>query len=130
MVGSSLRPDGRATSPQLGLNGAAHVVDLETISKKTSCSDNRTVPTMAQIAWLRRGLTAPGLKLPLFDRSGRGVPARLIEVCLKMKWAEPWFSNPLKPDWLVCRLTEQGRAAAMMRPERRLMTQHRSRFGR
>jgi hypothetical protein len=25
-------------------------------------------------------------------------------------WAEPWFANPLKPDWLVCRLTAAGRA--------------------
>jgi hypothetical protein len=28
-------------------------------------------------------------------------------------WAEPWFSNPIKPDWLVCRLTEAGRAAVL-----------------
>jgi hypothetical protein len=27
-----------------------------------------------------------------------------------MGWAEPWFSNPLKPDWLVCKLTDTGRA--------------------
>jgi hypothetical protein len=26
-------------------------------------------------------------------------------------WAEPWFDNPIKPDWLVCKLTEMGRRA-------------------
>jgi hypothetical protein len=27
-------------------------------------------------------------------------------------WAEPWFENPLKPDWLVCKLTAAGRKIA------------------
>jgi hypothetical protein len=26
--------------------------------------------------------------------------------------AAPWFSNPLKPDWLVCKLTHLGRVIA------------------
>jgi hypothetical protein len=26
-------------------------------------------------------------------------------------WAEPWFENPLKPDMLVCKLTDDGRKA-------------------
>ena len=26
-------------------------------------------------------------------------------------WAERWFQNPLKPDWLVCRVTAKGRMA-------------------
>ena len=25
------------------------------------------------------------------------------------KWCEPWYANPVKPDWLVCRLTDEGR---------------------
>ncbi|WP_184042884.1 hypothetical protein [Roseospira visakhapatnamensis] len=66
-------------------------------------------PTKAQRAWLRRGLGQPGGKLPLFDHNGRRVSARTVRACLDAGWAEPWFSNPLKPDWQVCKLTEAGR---------------------
>jgi hypothetical protein len=68
-------------------------------------------PTAAQIDWLSRGLDQPGGKLPLFDRDGQTVEPRLIRGCMAAGWAEPWFHNPLKPDWLVCRLTEAGRSA-------------------
>ncbi|SDG93512.1 hypothetical protein [Roseospirillum parvum] len=68
-------------------------------------------PTPAQAAWLARGLDQPGGKLPLFDTNGRKVNARMIRACLDKGWAEPWFANPVKPDWLVCRLTEAGRRA-------------------
>ncbi len=66
-------------------------------------------PSRAQRAWLRRGLGQPGGKLPLFDQNGQNVSPRLVQACLDKGWAEPWFSNPLKPDWLVCKLTETGR---------------------
>lgn len=66
-------------------------------------------PTRSQLRWLRRGLTQPGGKLPLFDENGQAVSARTVQSCIKQGWAEPWFSNPLKPDWLVCKLTETGR---------------------
>jgi hypothetical protein len=69
-------------------------------------------PSKAQLAWLRRGLGQPGGKLPLFDTDGRGVNPRIVKACLDKGWAEPWFSNPLKPDWLVCKLTETGRGIA------------------
>lgn len=72
-------------------------------------------PNGKQLAWLRRGIMAPGHKLPLFDRYGRHVSKQLIMACLRHKWAEPWFSNPLKPDWLVCRLTAEGLALAQNR---------------
>ncbi|WP_293723877.1 hypothetical protein [Stappia sp.] len=36
---------------------------------------------------------------------------RTVRSCVAAGWAEPWFSNPIKPDWLVCRLTEKGREA-------------------
>lgn len=65
-------------------------------------------PTVAQRAWLSRGLAQPGGKLPLFDRNGRRVDARIIRACLERGWAEPWFRNSVKPDWLVCKLTEHG----------------------
>ncbi|GAB4524143.1 MAG: hypothetical protein Tsb0019_26140 [Roseibium sp.] len=58
-----------------------------------------------QKRWLRKGLDQPGGKLPLFDDNGREIPVRTIRACIDAGWAEPWFSNPIKPDWLVCRLT-------------------------
>jgi len=72
----------------------------------------RNGPSKAQRAWLKRGLSQPGGKLPLFDRYGQNVSPRLVRACLEKGWAEPWFSNPLKPDWLVCKLTEAGRGIA------------------
>lgn len=70
-------------------------------------------PTAAQMAWLTRGLDQPGGKLPLFDPDGQRVNPRTIKACLEQAWAEPWFDNPIKPDWLVCKLTEAGRQAAL-----------------
>lgn len=67
-------------------------------------------PTATQRAWLARGLDQPGGKLPLFDREGRPISRRTIESCIAQGWAEPWFANPIKPDWLVCKLTPAGRA--------------------
>ena len=61
--------------------------------------------TAVQKRWLKKGLEQPGGKLPLFDENGREIPARTIRACIEAGWAEPWFSNPIKPDWLVCRLT-------------------------
>lgn len=63
-----------------------------------------------QLGWLRRGLDQAGGKLPLFDTNGKRYNERTIRRCIEQGWAEPWFNNPLKPDWLVCRLTERGRA--------------------
>ena len=65
--------------------------------------------SLPQRAWLKRGLDQPGGKLPLFDRDGQRVDPRTVQTCIDQGWAEPWFANPLKPDWLVCRLTEKGR---------------------
>lgn len=63
----------------------------------------------SQVRWLSRGLSQPGGKLPLFDEQGRRVSERTVQSCLDKGWAEPWFDNPIKPDWQVCRLTEAGR---------------------
>lgn len=68
-------------------------------------------PSPAQQAWLRRGLDQPGGKLPIFDREGQQVSPRTIRSCIARGWAEPWFANPIKPDWLVCKLTVAGRDA-------------------
>ncbi len=62
--------------------------------------------------YLARGLGQPGGKLPLFDRQGRPVNHQTIRSCIANGWAEPWYANPIKPDWLVCRLTEAGRRLA------------------
>lgn len=66
-------------------------------------------PTAAQLSWLRRGLDQAGGKLPLFDGNGQRVKERTVRACVEKGWAEPWFNNPIKPDWLVCKLTEAGR---------------------
>ncbi len=67
-------------------------------------------PTTPQRLWLRRGLEQPGGKLPLFDAAGQRVSERTVRSCIEKGWAEPWFANPIKPDWLVCKLTAEGRA--------------------
>jgi hypothetical protein len=67
-------------------------------------------PTEPQRRYLERGLLQPGGKLPLFDADGREVAPRTVQACLTNGWAEPWLRNPIKPDWLVCRLTAKGYA--------------------
>jgi hypothetical protein len=66
-------------------------------------------PTTMQREWLKRGLKQAGGKLPLFDREGQLYSDRTIQACIDHGWAEPWFDNPLKPEWKVCKLTEAGR---------------------
>ncbi len=72
-------------------------------------------PTLHELLYLRRGLIQPGGKLPLFDLDGQDVDPAVVKKCLKAGWAQPWFKNPLKPDWLVCKLTELGRQVASAR---------------
>ncbi len=72
----------------------------------------RHTPSQAQRAWLKRGLVQPGGKLPLFDEFGQHIDIRTIRVCVEQGWAEPWYPNPLKPDWDVCKLTIAGREIA------------------
>ena len=69
-------------------------------------------PTDPQIKWLSRGLAQPGGKLPLFDEEGQKVSERTVKTCLDNGWATPWFNNPLKPDWMICKLTDNGRKEA------------------
>ncbi len=65
-------------------------------------------PTDVQKRYLERGLEQPGGKLPLFDANGRQYSLKTVEACIANGWAERWFANPTKPDWLVCKLTEAG----------------------
>lgn len=78
-----------------------------------------------EIAYLRRGVRQPGGKLPLFDLDGQEFEPAVIRRCVERGWAEPWFSNPLMPDWLVCRLTASGRALVerVLDPEAAFSTQ-------
>jgi hypothetical protein len=68
-------------------------------------------PTPSQRRWLERAIAQPGGKLPLFDGDGQQISTRTVRACLGAGWAEPWRHNPIKPDWLICRITPQGRAA-------------------
>jgi len=71
----------------------------------------RNTISQAEREYLGSGLKQPGGKLPLFDGRGQEISASLIQGCIKKGYAQRWFANPLKPDWLVCRLTEKGRKA-------------------
>lgn len=82
-----------------------------------TASDGR--PNARQMKWLRRGLDQPGGKLPLFDDYGQAVSRRMVEQCIEAGWARRWFDNPLKPDWLVCRLTDAGRTLAAGEPPKK-----------
>jgi hypothetical protein len=70
-------------------------------------------PTQTQRHWLRRGIDQPGGKLPLFDEFGQHIDPRTIRACIEQGWAQPWYRNPLKPEWMVCKLTASGRAVAI-----------------
>ena len=70
-------------------------------------------PTKTQRKWLGRGLAQPGGKLPLFDDLGQKISKQTVKSCLERGWAEPWFHNPLNPNWIVCKLTEAGRKVAL-----------------
>lgn len=72
----------------------------------------RDLPTLHELLYLRRGLTQAGGKLPLFDLDGQGIDRAIVRRCISRGWAEPWFNNPLKPDWMVCKLTKTGRRLA------------------
>jgi hypothetical protein len=81
----------------------------------SSLNDNELegdLPALGELLYLRRGLAQAGGKLPLFDLDGQDVDAAIVRRCVDRGWAEPWFNNPLKPDWLVCKLTEAGRRVA------------------
>jgi len=68
-------------------------------------------PSKSQVKWLTRGLTQAGGKLPLFDSNGQKISERTVRACIEKGWAEPWFENSIKPDWLICKLTDLGREA-------------------
>jgi hypothetical protein len=83
----------------------------------TAPTETGAVPEDRHLHWLRRGLSQPGGKLPLFDEEGQRVDRAVVKACLAAGWAERWFNNPLKPDWVVCRITDAGRAILSIHPD-------------
>jgi len=86
-------------------------VDIKEVEKKSDGGK----PSPSQLRYLKRGLDQAGGKLPLFDRDGQRINDQTIRSCLKRGWCEPWARNPIKPDWLVCKLTDAGRQAVEKR---------------
>lgn len=86
-------------------------------------------PTEPQRRYLERGLTQPGGKLPLFDADGREVPVRTIQSCIAHGWAEPWIHNPIRPEWMVCKLTAKGYGVLGRDPQGESAPQARRRRG-
>ena len=82
------------------------------VTGKNSVTQPAESPSPTQIKWLARGLTQAGGKLPLFDAEGQSISPRTVQSCIDNGWAEPWFNNPLKPDWIICKLTDLGRDVA------------------
>ncbi len=89
----------------------SNVVSIGSVRRQRANTGGSVKMTAAQRAWLGRGMTQPGGKLPLFDTSGQKVSERTVQSCIRRGWAEPWFDNPLKPDWTVCKITAAGRRA-------------------
>jgi len=87
-----------------------NVIALHPIARRRPRATGPSRPTAAQREYLQRGLRQPGGKLPLFDRQGQRYNERTIRSCIAQGWSEPWHANAIKPDWLVCRLTEAGRS--------------------
>ena len=81
------------------------------VPRRRAQASRRRGPTPAQRRWLARGLGQPGGKLPLFDEVGRAIGPQTVRSCVREGWAKPWIHNPIKPDWLVCKLTAEGRSA-------------------
>lgn len=77
-------------------------------TERGSAAHDSPEPTPAQRSYLERGVGQPGGKLPLFGENGRQINNQTIRSCIANGWSEPWFKNPIKPDWLVCRLTDLG----------------------
>ncbi len=70
---------------------------------------SKKTPSQAQLRYLLLGKHQPGGKLPLFDPNGQQISPTTIKSCISKGWAEPWFENPIKKDWLVCKLTDIGK---------------------
>ena len=68
--------------------------------------------------WLQGGLQREEGRLALFDEFGEPVQKAIVRRAIDKGLAEPWFANPMRPQWTVCRLTEKGRHAATRKTQR------------
>lgn len=84
---------------------------MDSVVKARVRAQNVAKLTSNERNYLAMGIMQPGGKLPLFDDYGQEINSAIIKSCMKKGLAERWFANPMKPDWLVCRLTEKGRQA-------------------
>jgi len=84
-------------------------VQLTVVEGGARAKRSKGEPSGPQMAWLARGLEQAGGKLPLFDAMGQRISERTVRSCIEKGWAEPWFDNPIMPDWQVCKLTRAGR---------------------
>lgn len=64
------------------------------------------------MGWLQGGLNRVDGRLALFDAFGEPVEKVIIQSAIAKGLAEPWFASPMRPQWMVCRLTAQGRRVA------------------
>lgn len=87
------------------------IVLCKNMNTKTKRKNKAPALSQKESAYLKMGLKQAGGKLPLFDRNGQEINAATIRSCLDKGVVERWFANPLKPEWLVCRLTSLGRNA-------------------
>ena len=70
-------------------------------------------PTPSQRPLVATRARSGGRQAAAFRRVRPQVSERTVKSCIDKGWAEPWFANPLKPAWLVCKLTKAGRTAAI-----------------
>ncbi len=58
--------------------------------------------------WLRGGEAREDGRLALFDQFGEPIDKKVVKTAIASGFAEPWFANPMRPQWTVCRLTQKG----------------------
>ena len=87
----------------------AYLTIVKGTGKPSARKRGKGGPSPQQCRWLALGLDQAGGKLPLFDEVGQRFSERTIHSCIEKGWAKPWFDNPIKPDWLICKLTDSGR---------------------
>ena len=63
--------------------------------------------------WLSGGLGREDGRLALFDSFGEPIDKAVVKTAIASGYAEPWFSSPMRPQWMVCRLTAKGRGALL-----------------
>ncbi len=78
-------------------------------SNRAGFTARETEEAMRQ--WLQGGLDREDGRLAIFDMFGEPVNKSVIKSAIASGLAEPWFSSPMRPQWMVCRITPKGRAA-------------------